>query len=84
MTVLVFAAYLAFGENNLIEYYNLNSETKMLEYELQQYNDMIAAIKEQNTVSSFSTKEEQEEYFRKQHHYKKETEDIFRFVASPK
>ena len=84
LTILIFAIYLIFGENNLMEYYSMSAETKMLEFELQQYNEMIATIKEQNTVSSYIASEYKEDFFRKQYHYKKETEDIFRFVASQK
>ncbi|MDR0368493.1 MAG: septum formation initiator family protein [Bacteroidales bacterium] len=82
LTLMVFAAYLFFGENNLTENHKLNAEIKRLESELQHYNTMILNVKSQNALSAFSSKEEKEEYFRKQHHYKKENEDIFRIVAS--
>lgn len=81
MTLLVFVAYLIFGENNVTQSYKLNTEIKRLESELQNYNAMISNTKNQNSLSSYSSKEEKEEYFRKQHHYKKENEDIFRIVA---
>ena len=80
LTVLVFAAYLIFGENNVPENYKLNAEIKRLESELQNHNAMIANTKKQNILSSSSAKEDKEEYFRKQHHYKKENEDIFRIL----
>ena len=84
LTVIVFAVYLVFGENNLVENHKLNFEIRALNFELQKYNELIVNAKRQNAVSSYTTREEQEEYFRRQHHYKKENEDIFRFVASPK
>ena len=84
LTVIVFAVYLVFGENNLVENHKLNFEIRALNFELQKYNELIADVKKQNTVSSYTTQEEQEEYFRKQHHYKKENEDIFRVISSPK
>ena len=81
LTLLVFAAYLIFGENNVPGNYKLNAEIKRLESELQNHNAMIANTKNQNILSSYSAKEDKEEYFRKQHHYKKENEDIFRILA---
>lgn len=81
LTLLVFIAYLVFGENNITQSYKLNSEIKRLESELQNYNAMISNTKNQNSLSSYSSREEKEEYFRKQHHYKKENEDIFRIVV---
>ena len=84
LTLLVFAAYLFFGENNVLENVKLDSEIKRLKHELQNYRVQIANTKAQNAISSYSTKEEQEEYFRKQHHYKKENEDIFRISYSNK
>lgn len=80
LTLLVFVAYLIFGENNVAQSYKLNTEIKRLESELQDHNDLISNTKNQNILSSYSTKEDKEEYFRKQHHYKKENEDIFRIV----
>ena len=81
LTIIAFAAYLFFGENNVIENFKLNSKINELEFELENTKEMIAIAKEQNVVSPYSNKEEQEEYFRKQHHYKKENEDIFRLVS---
>ncbi len=80
LTLLAFAAYLIFGENNVMQSHKLSTEIKRLESELQNYNAMVSNIKNQNTLSSYSSKEEKEAYFRKQHHYKKENEDIFRIV----
>lgn len=80
LTLLVFVAYLIFGENNIMQNYKLNAEIKRLDSELQNFNSLILNTRNQNTLSSYSTKEDKEEYFRKQHHYKKENEDIFRVV----
>jgi cell division protein FtsB len=82
LTLLIFAAYLFFGENNVLENVKLDSEIERLKHELQKYHGQIANTKKQNAISSYSTKDEQEEYFRKQHHYKKENEDIFRLSYS--
>ena len=84
LTVIAFAAYLVFGENNLLENHKLNFEIRALNSELQKYKETIDDMKRQNAVSFYTTLEEQEEYFRRQYHYKKENEDVFRLVSSPK
>ena len=80
LTLLAFVAYLIFGENNVVQSHRLNVEIERLESELHNQKVMILNTENQNTLSSYSSKEDKEEYFRKQHHYKRENEDIFRIV----
>jgi cell division protein FtsB len=80
----VFAFFLFFGENSILETRRLNKRIGDLKTELHRYQQTASSNKTQNSTLTNCTDEETEEYLRKHHNLKKESEDVFRIVQQKK
>ena len=76
----IFAFFLFFGENSILEKRKLSKRIEDLEKELYEYRQSANRVKTQNSTLTNSSDEEIEEYLRKHHNLKKDNEDVFRIV----
>lgn len=78
IAIIIFIAYMFFGDAGIPQHRKLNKEIRQLKSELKHQQDIIAELQEQNKRLIQQSGDNKEEFLRTHLYLKKDDEDVFR------